>query len=191
MIINSNLRCSLSLVREQNEQAYDTIIKIFESCPSFDARTILGNTLSIETVDFFNGKVGTWDIHMELDKTKKVDKVNLTFTGAHSSRTPYTENVSLSVSGLHITSAEKGKPVNIANFVISRVNNYRYASPLKKALTSKDIKEMSKREVVSKFTLQAKLDKRNQKFILSSNERFGDIAQSGEISTRTVEELEA
>ena len=189
MFLNDNLISTLNLIRENNEEAYDLIVKYVAECPYVRVEDYTRNPLTIETVDTFNGKIGTWNITLGLDETRKVDSIELMFTGAPSSRLPYTENLTLKVNGFNASKTYFG--TELANMSLSRKNNYRYSAPGLTRLSSRDIRNLSSSEVVSSYSLKAKVDKLNKKFIISSNEKLGDVAQAGEITTRTYAEMEA
>ena len=189
MFLNDNLIATLNLIRENNEEAYNLIVKYVTDCPYIRIEDYSRNPLTIQTIDTFNGRVGTWTITLGLDSTKKVDKIDLTFTGAPSSRLPYTENLDLKVNGFHASKTFFGS--ELANMNLSRVHNYRYSAPSLTKFTSLDVKKLSNTEVVSSYKLNAKFDKKTKKFILSSNENLGNIAQAGEITTRELAQIEA
>ena len=188
MFLNDNLISTLNIIRENNEEAYNLIVKYVTDCPYVRVEDYSRNPLTISTVDTFNGNIGTWIITLGLDNTRKVDSIDLSFTGAHSSRIPYTEELTLKVNGLHPAKARFG--TELANMSLTRVNNYRYSRPTITALTSKDIKKLSTSQTVLSYNLKAKVD-RNNKLIVSSNEKLGNVAQSGAVSTRNIAEFEA
>ena len=189
MFMNDNLISTLNLIRENNEEAYNLIVKYVTECPYVSIEDYSRNPLTIETIDTFNGRIGTWSITLGLDSTHKVESINLNFTGAPSSRLAYTENLNLNVNGFNVNKMQFG--TNLANMTLQRVNNYRYSAPNLTKLSSRDIKRLSNTEVVLSYSLSAKIDRKNNKVIISSNENLGEIAQSGEIYTRDYAEIEA
>ena len=74
---------------------------------------------------------------------------------------------------------------------LTRVNNYRYSSPILKQLSSQDTRSLSNTELVLSYNLTAKVDRKSNKFIISSNEKLNNVAQAGEITTRDLAEIEA
>ena len=194
MKLNANLSRIFNLRHKYSEYANSMIENFWDSRPEIDETTFDGmsnaHDVSVQSVGYYNGMIGTWNTTMSIDENKQISKLRLTFSTDHNSKTPYFDTFSLSLSGISPTTPFWTTSQNLIDFTQSRVYNYRKME-IDHPLTVAEIKKISKPVTVAKFTLSAKKTADSKNYSTYASETFGFGCQSGLLSSETPEEIEA
>ena len=99
MILNEKLTQKIMLTKEKSETAYETILTLIESTPNGDwSRFNSNSSIRLESCGTVKNEFGIWDIWAELDEDSKISALTATFSGEKSSRKPYADQYTISLS---------------------------------------------------------------------------------------------
>lgn len=152
-LLNRNLSKILVSVKNENNEAYNTIVNALNDLPSaINSYGSENSSLTISSYGVYNNEFGEWDVCLGLNETGKVNKIVAKFVGEKGSRKPVSTNVSLSINDIDQTKLSL-KSQNLINFLETKMPNYRFCVANKINLTTKDIAKLSKGQVSKNYSI--------------------------------------
>ena len=194
MELNANLKRIFNLRHKYSDYTNAIIEDFWNNRPNIPASTFNGMSnardVSVQSIGYCNGVLGTWDTSMSIDENQQISKLKLTFSPETSSRSKYFDTFSLSLSGIAPNTPFWSTSQNLIDFTQKRVYNYRMLD-IDHPITASEIKKLSQPVTIARFTLTAKKNASNNSYTTFGNETFGFDWQPGFVSSETPEEIEA
>lgn len=152
MKLSQELKKTFMVMKEYNENSYEFITKMLSFAPSIETALKYANspTVFYEELGNLYGTNGNWKMIIRTDKKGAVNELNVEFKEAQSSNIEFADTYAFSVLGFN----EDAKLfTNLVYAEKTRINNYRFAMPKAVKLSSEDIANAIKPELISRSTL--------------------------------------
>ena len=152
MKLSLGLAKTLSVTKEYNEDAFNFINELLSYAPSIDniVKYCSSPVISYETVGSLYGIDGSWKIILHLNDSRHIKDIFVAFSENGSTKSEYQDTYAVTINGF-----KKNNSLyhNLVTCEQKRVNNYRFASPSFSSLTTEEVKELSRAEILKRTTL--------------------------------------